>query len=54
MRKYAADLEIRNGEIFVEVVKTNGDGCVEKFEIPMDKIERHFRKLDLNIGDEFV
>ena len=54
MRKYTTNLEIRNGEMFVDVMKTNGDGRVEEFEVPMDKIEKYFRKLDLNIGDEFV
>lgn len=54
MRKYTTNLEIRNGEIFVDVVKTNEDGRVEEFEVPMEKIERYCRKFDINIGDEFV
>lgn len=55
MRKYDTDLQIKNnGEITVVVTKTTDNDRTEVFEVPMEKIERYFRKLEpIFVGDEF-
>ena len=55
MRKYESNMEIKNGgEIVVTVTKETDGGKKEEFEIPIETVERFFRKLEsIEVGDEF-
>lgn len=55
MRKYESNMEVKNGgEIFVTVTKETDGGKKEEFEIPIETVERFFRKLEsIEVGDEF-